>query len=62
MHIAPPYLNKLVEKREKEYHNAQEKRLKKEKDLEFAIEYEKLCKERYEEAKANAEKEFKKEG
>ena len=56
MDIAPPYLNKNVEKKEAEYIKAQSKRIKAQKDLEFAFEYEKLCKERYEEAKKDAKK------
>lgn len=55
MNIVPPYINKFVNQKEREWHKAQEKRIKAEKDLEFAKEYENVCKERYEEAKKNTE-------
>lgn len=50
-HIVPPYLNKMVEKYEKELLSAEEKELRAKKNLEFAIEYKELCKEKLENAK-----------
>ena len=56
MNIVPPYLNRLLNQKEKEWHKAQEKRMQKQKEYEFAVEYENICKERYEEAKRKSEK------
>lgn len=52
----PPYLNKMVEKREIEYSKAQKDTLKKKKAYEFAVEYEALCKEKLDNAKKDAKK------
>ena len=46
MNLVPPYLNKMTEKFEKEFHNAEKKELKAKKNYEYAQEYTKLCKER----------------
>lgn len=55
--IVPPYLNKMVDKLKKEYHSAQKNKLKAQKNYEFAVEYEKLCKERLDEALKDNENE-----
>lgn len=49
--ILPPYLNKMVEKYEKELLVAEERELKAKKNLEFATEYKELCREKLENAK-----------
>lgn len=49
--IVPPYLNKMVEKYEKELLSAEEKEIRARKNLEFATEYKELCKEKLENAK-----------
>lgn len=51
MNIAPPYLNKLEEKYEKELLLAKKREIKAKKEYEFATEYRKLCEEKLEEAK-----------
>lgn len=55
MHVVPPYLNKMVEKYEKEVLIAKKNELKKLKEYEFAVEYTKLCEEKLKEAKDSAE-------
>lgn len=50
-YIAPPYLNKNIEKLEREYLLAEKKELEAKKKLEFATEYKNLCKEKLENAK-----------
>lgn len=47
----PPYLNKWIDKLEKEYMEAERKELKAKKDYEFAQEYTKLCAGKLEKAK-----------
>ena len=47
----PPYLNKWIDKLEKETLEAQRKELKAKNDYEFAKEYTKLCEEKLEKAK-----------
>lgn len=61
MDYVPPYLNKMVEKREKEYAIAQKKTIKAKKAYEFAVEYEALCKEKLDNAKKDAKKDEPKE-
>lgn len=50
-HFLPPYLNKMIDKLEKELAQAEKKELKAKKDLEFATEYKNLCQEKLENAK-----------
>lgn len=49
--VVPPYLNKMVEKYEKELLVAEERELRAKKNLEFATEYKELCKEKLESAR-----------
>ena len=49
--IAPPYLNKLVEKYEKELLAAEKKEIEAKKAYELATEYRQLCEEKLEAAK-----------
>lgn len=49
--VVPPYLNKMVEKYEKELLSAEEKEIRARKNLEFATEYKELCREKLENAK-----------
>ena len=49
--IVPPYLNKMVEKLEKELLVAEKKEIKAKKNYEFATEYKNLCLEKLENAK-----------
>lgn len=51
--ICPPYINKHLDKIEKQVVDAEKKVLKAQKDLEFATEYLALCKKRLEDAKAD---------
>ena len=50
-YLVPPYLNKFIEKCEKEYAIAEKKELEAKKNLEFATEYKELCLKRLNEAK-----------
>ena len=52
--VLPPYLNKMVDKCEKEVANAEKKELRAKKDYEYSIEYTRLCKERLAKAKEQA--------
>ena len=52
----PPYLNKMVEKYEKEYLKAQKETVRAKKTYEFAVEYEALCKEKLDNAKKDEAK------
>ena len=47
----PPYLNKMIEKLEKELIVAEKKELQAKKNYEFAVEYRKLCEEKLNNAK-----------
>lgn len=53
-HTVPPYLNKIEEKYQKELLFAEKKELRAKKDLEFASDYVKLCREKLEEVKKSA--------
>ena len=49
--IVPPYLNKMVDKYQKELFVAERKELEAKKAYEYATEYKKLCLEKLDEAK-----------
>lgn len=51
-YVVPPYINKMVEKYEKEVLSAQRKEIEAKKRYEFATEYRQLCEEKLEAAKS----------